>query len=322
MSFFKCFRCNYTTKHKSSMYMHINRDNKCIKGVDSIKYTDEQLTKYSLIPYNEKVINNNYENYNSYCFSVEKNTSEYINELKNLYSSKRRTCSYCNKTFDKMKSLEYHLLECIKIVDNYVKPENQNNTGNTIIQNFDNSINNINNIINNIQINIELPEKQLISFYDDWNLDHIDKNTKKLLFMSTLKYTKTLEHILSNSVNNNVLVDSATNTGIVYKGGETDMFETMKLEDISEKSLVKLYNHLKNFCTDLKDTNETEYALSAEQINYNELLLDNKFNDFYTNKDIKKLVEDSFATVFNKRKDQTIEQYKQISTEFVKAIGY
>jgi hypothetical protein len=302
--------------------MHINRENKCIKKVDSIKYTDEQLTKYSLIPYNEKIINYNYDNYNNYNFCINKTTNEYINELKNIYSTKRKVCKFCNKIFTKIKLLELHTLECVKIIDNQNKNDNKN-IPNTIIKN--NTINNIDNsvnIINNIQINIELPEKQLISFYDDWNLDHIDKNTKKLLFMSTLKYTKTLEHILSNSVNNNVLVDSETNTGIIYKGGETDKFETMKLQDISEKSLVKLYNHLKFFCKDLKETNGTDYALSTEQIIHNETLLDTKFNNFYTNKDIKKIVEDSFTSVFNKRKNQTIEQYKQISTDFVKAIGY
>ena len=41
-----------------------------------------------------------------------------------------------------------------------------------------------------------------------------------------------------------------------------------------------------------------------------------------TDGEIKKIVEDSFTSVFNKRKNQTIEQYKQISTDFVKAIGY
>ena len=77
-----------------------------------------------------------------------------------------------------------------------------------------------------------MPEKSLISFNDNWNIEHLDINTKTLLFMSTVKYTKTLEYILANDANKNVLLNKDTNTGIIYKGAE---FEEMKIEDIIDE---------------------------------------------------------------------------------------
>ena len=198
---YQCLKCNYNTDSKMSMYKHFSRISKCSRSTDSIIYDDEEIIKYSLIPISEhnKLLKNKNKNY---C--VHKTIDEYIQELKDIYNTARKTCNYCNKTFQKYKELEYHLLDCVCInknllnnknvtIDNSVNTTNNINTTNNT-NNINNNINNT-NIYNNINIHLHLPDKSLVSFNDNWNIDHLDKNTKTLLFMSTVKYTKTLEYL-------------------------------------------------------------------------------------------------------------------------------
>jgi len=300
-----CFRCNYTTLRKTSMYNHYERSNKCSKNVDSLKYDNNQIIKYSFIEIDQ---HKNFDNINKDNHCVKKTTEEFINEIKNTYKDKRRTCNYCNKIFSKYKDLEYHLFECI-----YVTNENEEKNNLSI----DNSINaptniytncNVNN--NTININIELPEKGLVSFNDNWNIEHLDINTKTLLFMSTVKYTKTLEYILANDTNKNVLLNEDTNTGIIYKGSE---FEEMKIEDIIDKSVLKIYNNLKEMYNEIQENNDMNFILDPTIINQNLKLTENKFNEYNSNEKTKEVVSQIISSIYNQHKDTTEEKYKVIS---------
>jgi hypothetical protein len=218
-------------------------------------------------------------------------------------------CNYCNKTFSKYKDLEYHLFECI-YVNNKTKKENS--------LSIDNSINapaniytncNVNN--NTININIELPEKSLVSFNDNWNIEHLDINTKTLLFMSTVKYTKTLEYILANDANKNVLLNKDTNTGIIYKGAE---FEEMKIEDIIDKSVLKIYNNLKEMYNEIQENNDVNFILDPNVINQNLKITENKFNEYNSNEKTKEVVSQIISSIYSQHKDTTEQKYKVISS--------
>lgn len=307
-----CFRCNYTTMRKTSMYNHYERSNKCSKNIDSLKYDENQIIKYSFLETDE---HKNLENIDkNYC--IEKSSEEFIDEIKNLYKDKRRSCNYCNKIFKKYKDLEHHLFTCIYIVNKDKEDEiDKNNEKNNILIN--NSINgpsnnytncNVNN--NTININIELPEKNLLSFNDNWNIEHLDINTKTLLFMSTIKYTKTLEYILANDKNKNVLLNEDTNTGIIYKGSE---FEEMKIEDIIDKSVVKIYNNLKEMYNEIQENNDMNFILDPTIINQNLKLTENKFNEYNSNEKTKEVVSQIISSIYNQHKDTTEEKYKVIS---------
>ena len=149
----------------------------------------------------------------------------------------------------------------IKNINNIININNINNISNI------NNINNINNpnIYNNcnININIEFPKKSMVSFNDGWNIEHLDINTKILLFLSTVKYSKTLEYILDNGTNKNVLIDTDSNTGLIYTGNE-DKFEKINIEDIIDKSMYKLHKHLKDFHQEMKDTNNINFKIDTE----------------------------------------------------------
>ena len=300
-----CFRCNYTTLRKTSMYNHYERSNKCSKNVDSLKYDNNQIIKYSFIEIEQ---HKNFDNINKDNHCVKKTAEEFIHEIKNAYKDKKRTCNYCNKTFSKYKDLEYHLFECIYVIN---ENEEKNNLS------IDNSINaptniytncNVNN--NTININIELPEKSLVSFNDNWNIEHLDINTKTLLFMSTVKYTKTLEYILANDTNKNVLLNENTNTGIIYKGSE---FEEMKIEDIIDKSVLKIYNNLKEMYNEIQENNDMNFILDPTIINQNLKLTENKFNEYNSNEKTKEVVSQIISSIYNQHKDTTEEKYKIIS---------
>ena len=266
-----CVRCNYKTEYKGSMYSHILKNVKCPININSMEYSDDETVKLSLSNYpknsNNKVIYKNYK--------VTKTRTEFINELKNIYKDKLRKCNFCNSTFDKFKELEDHLFSCVYINDNsnIIQPHEDKNIINNIINN--------NQIFNNcnFNINIEIPEKTLLSFDERWSTEHLDTNTKTLLFLSTYRYTKTLEFLLKNDINKNVLLDSDSGTGLIYKGGNENKFEKMDLKDIIDKSMLKLNKHLQEFHTELTTNNDTNYNIDNDIINQNE----NSYDNFYDN---------------------------------------
>jgi len=287
------------------MYAHLTKQLKCSKKIESLKYTDNELIKYSLLPYSET--NNCFKNHS---YTVEKTADEFINEIKTIFNQKRRNCNYCNKVFHKYKDLEQHLFYCV-----YIPNKNDDIIKHNIIQqeqiiNYDNC-NNTQNIQNNININIELPKEGLVSFNDKWCVDHIDKNVKTLLFMSTYKYTKTLEYILQNDKNRNVLLDNSSQMGLIYEG-DKNMFSEMKIEDIIDKSLKKLYDHLNEFHKDISKSNVCNFMLDDDVIKENMDIIEKKINGFNESEKVKQIVTQNISDIFNKYKTETKDKYQTI----------
>jgi len=329
---FVCYKCNYDTTRKTSMYTHLNKQIKCCKKTESLDYTLNELVKYSLIPYSEN--NNCFKNHE---YTVEKTQDEFIKEIKSIFNQKRRSCNHCNMIFQKYKDLENHLFYCVFIQNDIDtnkdkdmnkdinkdtnKYKNKDNIpiNHNIIQheqkiiNYDNC-NNTQNIQNNININIELPKGDLVSFNDKWCVDHIDKNVKTLLFMSTYKYTKTLEYILQNDKNRNVLLDNTSQTGLIYEG-DKNTFSEMKIEDIVDKSLKKLYDHLNEFHEDISKSNVYNFMLDNEIIKENMEIIEKKINGFNESDKIKQIVTQNISDIFNKYKTETKDKYQTIQDE-------
>lgn len=326
MPCFTCFRCSYKTDHKTSMYSHLTKNIKCSKNISSLKYSDDEIIKYSLCNSSSNIkFNNN--------FKVKKNTNEFIDEMKNIYNSKRRFCNYCLKNFSKLKDLEIHLFECIEIInnphDNINQPDKIDINFNNINNNVNNNTNNINNskninnnfinsniynncnINNNIHINLEIPKNNLVPFNEDWNTEHIDKNTKMLLFLSTVKYTKTLEYLLENDINKNVLIDNDSKTGLIYKG-DSEKFEKMKIEDIIDESMSKLYKHLKDFHQEIENTNNINFQIDNGIIKDSSRNTKMKFDNFQNNDITRKNVSDLLTSIFSKHSDITKQKYLEM----------
>jgi hypothetical protein len=86
-----------------------------------------------------------------------------------------------------------------------------------------------------------------ISFDHNFNVSKIDNNKKLILLLSISKFTKTLEKLLENKVNLNVLIDTTTDNGLVYN----KEFIKMKHNDIIKKTMSKLYKILIDFHNDI-----------------------------------------------------------------------
>jgi hypothetical protein len=315
MSTYKCHRCDYITDHKSNIYNHfLARKKKCALSVFGLKYNNDELIKYSLC---KKSDHDKFSNRTS-KYNISKSTSEFIDELKKSYKNKIKTCKFCSKNFQKYSDLEYHLFECIEINDDDIK-NNIINIDNSI-NNNDNSITNNNNITNNINNNINnyhihFDNKKLISFNDEWNTDHLNIDKKICLFLSTFKFTKTLECILENDTNKNILMNNDNKTGIIYNGNDENQFDTLNSEDILKKSIMKLYKHLKDFEDEIIQTNTKDYLIPTKLINQSSKILDDRINDYKKNDTTKESVNNLISNIFNKYKDHIKDKYIEIAND-------
>ena len=244
---YKCKRCNFTSKYYNDLYRHINKRKICIKNLEAYSYSDEELFKLSLIPYFDNLQNidiNLLKNKNNNNIV---NKTKFLEILKDIDKNKIKECSFCNKKFTKIIELKNHLiLECLSLDcenNNIILNNNSNNN----ISNSNNNSNNIN--INNITINNLNPP---ISFDKDWDVSHLSIAEKEALLLSMYQYIKTLDSILKNKNNQNVLIDKDSNSGLVYKNNN---IEKMNLNEIFYKSFDKIYNSLNNFCDDIKNNN-------------------------------------------------------------------
>ena len=63
MTTYKCYKCSYKCKLFNDITRHLQRINICPKNLDAYNYSEEELLKLSLIPYNidkqdiKKIIN-------------------------------------------------------------------------------------------------------------------------------------------------------------------------------------------------------------------------------------------------------------------------
>lgn len=294
MSYYECRRCLYKTKQKIDMARHINRKIKCTRNLESYKYSDDELNILSMqiIKNNikeknqgtpkecseNKGIQGNFENKKFEIInhiSTDDNESNYINR-----------CLNCDKIFTRRSSLQRHLDKnrCKNIV---YKTE----------QNITNITNNNNTIIINVNITKPLP------FDSDWDVSKIDDTLKQVLLLSDLKYTKTLEHILENELNLNVIIEDKADCGIVYKN-DIEKFKAMKLEDIVNLSMNKLHKQLILFHDEIKDHNK--YNINNTILSSEKEILNEKYDEFKNNELTQKIVKNYIANIYNKKKEDTI----------------
>ena len=128
-----------------------------------------------------------------------------------------------------------------------------NNSSTDNIPNLNNSnihITNVttNNILNNINFNIQI----INSFDKNWSTEHLDEKTKLILLLNQSKFTSTLENILDNDVNLNVLIDNTSDNGLVYNENKVS---NMKLKDIFKVTMDKLYQQLCKFNDEISNPN-------------------------------------------------------------------
>ena len=116
-------------------------------------------------------------------------------------------------------------------------------------------------------------------------------------------YSNLLDNILQNEKNLNVVIEKETNTGLVYKNN-VEKFITMNIQDIIDKSMDKLNKHLKDF---YKESLKDEEFIIMDKIFHEQIKnIENKYNDFKKNEEIKKKVEDFITQMYDNKKEKAI----------------
>jgi len=313
---YNCKKCLYNTQRFCNIVRHINRKKKCDKTLETVKlkYTEDEFIRLSLIPYFDNIDKENKEDINI-LKKINKNivSKEKMFELLHIIDkNKMKNCPLCDKKFNVISDVRTHLiLECISF-DSQVINNEKYNIDNSILSSLNNnlSINGDSNVVNNTinnNINISIIQPP-ISFNDKWDITHLNNDEKTVLILSMVKYTKTLEYLLKNKNNQNVLIDKDSNLGLVYNNNN---IEKMSIEEICDKSFNKIHDHLKNFYDDVDKINTAE--VDKKYIDTEKKSMRIKYLKYRDNDDnAKKIANENLLHIFDKVKDETIENFNEI----------
>jgi len=323
MSYYQCVRCDYITKRNSDMIRHLARTRKCPRNLNSYKYTESDIEELSLILHKDP------------------NSS-----TKKSITKEDLTCPTCKKIFSRKDNLNTHMKKACKMIiieyknneqkaninhnNDFLKSNISQNTEQNTEQNTGpNSIPNIppsssTNIQNNVlnienQTNIENHTNNIIilnpslqPFDNQWSMEHIDKYISQVILLSENKYTNLLGEILKNKENLNVIIDKNSPYGLVYKN-DNDMYVNMKVNEIIEQSMKKLYEQLNVFYTNFA-TNDI-LKINKDIIEKEKRQIENKFNDYCNNKnDVKQIVENLLEDIYEKNKAEAVEIAEKMLT--------
>jgi hypothetical protein len=316
---YQCHRCFYYCKNKKDMKKHLGRKNECVRNVDSYYYSDVQIQELSFKNKQEKdliyvetkdetdLVDDKWEysenSFNQLVLSYKKNN--------------KKICCFCKKEFFRKYELLRHLekKQC-----GILKEKTQNSTvQNTYIeknieQNIENQqinnqqINNINiNVYNNSNIIDSEAKKILKNFNEEWDISKIDIQKKLLLLLSDNKYSNTMEEILKNDKNMNVLLDENNQSGIVF---QENKFMNVDNDEIIVSTMYKLYNHLLKFYSDIKDDDDN---LVNKDLKKHKDNIQEKYNDFNKSKITKELVKNILIDIFHTKKEEIIEKFMEFN---------
>ena len=84
----------------------------------------------------------------------------------------------------------------------------------------------------------------------------------------------------------------------------------MKVSDIIDESISKIYNHLKDFSSEININDN--FLINKEFLNIEKDNIEKKYKDFYDNKNTKKNVENFLANMFSNINEKTKDKFKSI----------
>jgi len=328
-SYYECKRCFHKFSQKNDIFRHLNRKKICNRALLSYQLYDncdsESLSDLSFV----KIKNEKKDIYCDYCdksFCNIKSLDKHLDgkckimldkNIKNEIDNTKAKSS--NDLIEEIKAAK--IIKESKLSNNMPVATELNitkDTENTIfksnyIENLHQTNNNISDSnvthikdsnITNINLNINL----INSFDEDWNTTHIDDKIKFILLCQNSKFTSTLEKILENEVNQNVLIDNNNLKGLVYKDKK---LINMDIKDIVKNTMDKLFNQLSTFKKDI--INNEHFSINHDIINEEMNLIDKKFEDFKLDKDnVSNKVNNCITDIYNKKRENTIQNFTMI----------
>jgi hypothetical protein len=131
----------------------------------------------------------------------------------------------------------------------------------------------------------------------------IDNNKKIVLLLNSSKFTQTLEEILENEVNLNVLIDKSTGKGMIYNN---DTFTDMSVKDIVKRTMSKLYKQL---CVFHNDISNDIINLDKSILNNEIKTVEQKYRDFISNIKVENRVNEYISDIYAKKNNKTYNEY-------------
>jgi len=271
--YYECKRCFYKTIRKTDMTNHLNRIKKCERKIESFIYKENELYSLSLIRKDKEYLIENIDDSNNDKKNDNNNNSEVFK------------CLNCEIVFSTNGNLKRHTLKSCKgkCKENILY---NNNTVNNNINNSNNSnSNNIYNITNNINLNV------LKNFDENWSSDHININDKYDILKQNSLYTATLDKILENDKNLNVLIDE--NNAYIYNNNKLIKVDITR---VNRKIMEKICDVIHDFGNDVQKSN-IEKNQSIINNAYN--IANTKFNDYRNNRNnvknkAKKMIKNAY----------------------------
>ena len=270
---YECIRCKHNVNKLYLMKNHLNKENKCVPvGLDYLNYTDEEIYELSTIMVNKR------------------------NNLK---------CDSCKKRFIDKDTLRKHQKKNCKKIN-----INDSNLQNNIV-NQNNNVNSFNttnttnttNITNNTNIiNINIP----MSFEKEWSMEHLDGYVKCLLLFTNNKFTKTLESVLENKINLNVIFDKNNDDAMIFSENE---YKNIDKKDLFEKSMEKIRDQLlkiqEDICSNYKKFEHDENTKEQSKI------INKKYTEYLNNDNIKEIVNEYLGNIYDSNKKEAYEIYQE-----------
>jgi hypothetical protein len=305
-SYYECKRCFIKFYQKNDMKRHLDKKHKCTRILESFKYDDKNIYNLSL----ERV---QFDTHNEYICTV---CNKKYKNYKTLLNHQKKCCTEINTEINAEINTEINKILNIEDAINLTLNSTINpkiNPSNMHTLNSSNASGNVINVIdknyvnNNITINNIINFNLAKDFKEDWDISKIDNQLKLLLLNSSYKFTKTLENILDNEVNLNVLIDNTTNSGFVFT---ENSLKKMDIDDILKQSMEKIYNHLVQFKNDLVNDSTTNRIslnnISLQSLEYQIKEVKDKYDDYRRIKDKTYAVNDIIKNIYNKKKEETI----------------
>jgi hypothetical protein len=222
-----------------------------------------------------------------------------IQKLLDNDDDSKHLCVNCYRYFSTKSNLIKHQNRKIcKMMKKDITIHNNQETKNQHINNQQ-TINIININMNGIK-----------GFDEDWDVSKIDIKKKIDILLSKYKFSKTLDNILSNDANLNVIINN--DIGVVYKS-EKNKYEPMAKKEIMEKSMDKIYKHLKDFYEDIKESDIKEYSDNALDIlsnEYNDIEL--KYTRYNKLEESKTKGDEALMYYYNKIKTEAEKKYYEM----------
>ena len=255
---------------------------------------------------------NNYTEQELYDLSFNKES-----EIKK--NTKNNFCANCNKTFAQNCNYKRHIEKKVCFKENKL---DTNEKKNTVINdnsinidnvNIDNSVNSVNIDNSVINININMDKTQLLRGFDeDWDVSKINKSDIIDILLNKHKFTKTLQNILKNEVNLNVIINN-DNNGFIYKS-INKKYEPMKNDEIMQQSMDKIYKHLQSFYEETITNNINNYDTKYfDTINKD---INKGYTQYlYENTQFKNIANNAIAYFYKLIKNEAEKKYNDIMIE-------